>query len=148
VREDTALRGASVPVLGEAGWAALLRRADTIGSGDGTSGGAADSLPIVYVPGDLVLTGARSQGILLVEGDVSLEEGSVFVGLVVARGRLTIRDVGGRILGAAVAGSAVVGAAGGGGSAAVVYSGCVARRVLAATGRPRRLSERSWAALF
>ncbi len=148
VREDTAIRGAVVPVLGEAGWTALLRLADTIGSEGGTSGGARDWLPMVYVPGDLVLTDARSQGVLLVGGDVSLEEGSVFVGLVVARGRLTIQGSGGRILGAALAASADIGASAGGDSAVVAYSGCAVRQVVASTARARPLAERSWAAIF
>jgi len=148
VRVDSEIRGAGVPVLGEAGWAALLLRADTIGSGDGTSGGAGDSLPIVFVPGNLVLTGARSQGVLLVEGDVSLEEGSVFVGLVVARGRLTIGELGGRIVGAAVVAGAALGASSGGSSAAVVHSGCVVRRVISVIAGAHPLAERSWAAIY
>jgi hypothetical protein len=147
VQEDTAIRGASVPIFGEAGWAALLVRADTIGSEDET-GGAGDRLSIVYVPGNLVLTGARSQGVLLVEGDVSLEEGSVFVGLVIARGRLTIRADGGRIVGAAVAASAEVGTGADGDSAAVVYSKCAVRGAVSATAVARPLAERSWAAIF
>jgi len=148
VRVDTAIRGVGVPVLGEVGWAGLLRLADTMASGSGASGAIGDSLPIQYAPGDLVLNGGYGQGILLVAGDLSLEGGATFVGAVVTRGRLAIRGAGGRILGAAVAATAELGASSEGESAAVVYSGCVVRRVLAATARPRPLLERSWATIF
>jgi len=147
VRVDTAIRGAGVPVLGEAGWAALLRLADT-SSGSGASGAVGGSLPIRYAPGDLVLNGGYGQGALLVAGDLSLEGGATFVGVVVTRGRLTIRGAGGRILGAAVAASADLSASSEGESAAVVYSGCAVRRVMAVAARPRPLLERSWATIF
>jgi hypothetical protein len=148
VREDTLIRGSSVPVLGEGGWARLLRLADTIPSGTWTPSESSDSFPVRYAPGDLVLDGVQAQGVLLAQGDLSLEGGALFVGVVVARGHLSIRGVGGRILGAAVAASADVGTTPGGGSAAVVYSGCVVRRVVAATARPHPLTERAWAAIF
>ena len=148
VREDTAIRGAGVPVLGEAGWAGLLRLADTIASGGETLGGAGDSLPVWYAPGDLVLNGAHGQGVLLVQGDLALEGGATFVGVVVTRGRLTIRGAGGRILGGTVVASAELGASADGESAAVAYSGCVVRRIVARTGRAYPLPERSWAAIF
>lgn len=37
----------------------------------------------LYAPGDLVLDGGEGQGLLLVEGSLTLEEGAVFAGLVV-----------------------------------------------------------------
>jgi hypothetical protein len=148
VREDTSLRGSAVPLLGEAVWTSLLQLADTIPSAPAPLGDAVGSFPIRYAPGDLVLNGVAARGVLLVQGDLALEGGAEFAGLVVTRGHLSIRGAGGRVLGAAVAAGADLGTASGGGPAAVVYSGCVVRRVEAATARARPLEERPWATVF
>ncbi len=147
VLPDTAIRGQAVPILGEGVWTALLGLADTVRPG-GDLGDAGGALPIRYVPGSLVLNATYAEGILLVDGDLVLDGGAEFAGLVVARGRLSLRGGGGKIMGAAVAAGASVGWPAGGGPAAVVHSGCVLRQVAASTARPQRLAERSWAAIF
>jgi len=148
VREDTSLRGSAVPLLGEAVWAGLLSLAETIPSGSGTLEDVVGSFPIRYAPGDLAVSGVVAGGVLLVQGDLTLEGGAEWVGLVVVRGHLSIRGAGASVLGAAVVASADLGTASGGGPAAVVRSGCVIRRVLAATARARPLRERPWATVF
>ncbi len=147
VLPDTSIRGQGVPILGEGVWTALLALADTIRPG-GDLGDAGGALRIRYVPGNLALVGSYAEGILLVDGDLLLDGGAQFAGVIVVRGQLRIRGGGGRIAGAAVVGGASLGVAPGGGPASVVYSSCVLRQVAASTARPRPLSERSWAAIY
>lgn len=60
-----------------------------------------------YVEGDLVMVGGEGQGLLLVEGSLTLEDGAVFAGLVVVRDTLRL-DSGARITGFARSGGPAV----------------------------------------
>lgn len=48
--------------------------------------------PLVYAPSDLVMQGGTGQGILAVEGMLTLTDGAVFVGYIVARDGILIED--------------------------------------------------------
>lgn len=58
--------------------------------------------PIVFVDGDLALSGGRGQGILLVQGDLDISGGTEFAGLVVTTGRLRMPEGGGLLVGAVI----------------------------------------------
>ena len=142
---DSTLRGEPVPLLGEAGWATLVAAAETIRAGRA----APPAAPAWVAPGDFELAaGAPSgPGILLVQGDLLLQDGAQFTGLVVVRGKLVMRGGGGTIRGAAIVGGADL-AAPAGARASLVHSACVVAQVLAAAAPARRLRERSWTAVY
>ncbi|MDB4915359.1 MAG: hypothetical protein JWM95_3003, partial [Gemmatimonadetes bacterium] len=50
--------------------------------------------PIIYAQGDLKLTGGEGQGILLVEGDLSVQGGAEFYGPVIVKGSLKTAGTG------------------------------------------------------
>jgi len=142
---DTALRGASVPLLGESGWASLVAAAETIGVGGALPSGA----PAWYAPGDLTLPTAVPAGpaVLLVGGDLVLETGAQVNGLVVVRGRLIVRGAGGTIRGSVLAAGADL-AALGAARASLLYSGCTVEGALAGAAPARPLQERSWGVIY
>ncbi len=45
--------------------------------------------PIIYVPGDISVNGDQGQGILLIDGDLDVQGGFQFFGIVIVRGTLT-----------------------------------------------------------
>lgn len=103
--------------------------------------------PVVWVVGDATVNQVRGQGILIVDGDLTLEGGFEYFGVVVVRGRLATRGVGGRVWGGAIAGSAALAGAGAlGVGASIQRSTCAIGRALEAAGRPRPLTSRSWVA--
>jgi hypothetical protein len=142
---DTALRGASVPVVGEEGWASLLAAADTIGPDGIPQPGA----PVRFAPGDLSLPSEVPAAplVLLVGGDLIVESGAQLTGLVLVRGRLIVRGAGGTIRGSALVGGADLSASGMG-RASLVRAPCAVGRALAAAAPARALRERSWTALY
>lgn len=142
---DTALRHAAVPLLGEAGWAGLVAAAETIGPRGLVPAGS----QVWLAPGDLSLPAGAPAGpvVLLVQGDLVVESGAQLTGLVVVRGKLTIRGAGGTIRGAVIAGSADL-AALGGAPASLLYSHCAVQQALAAAAPARPLRERSWTAVY
>ncbi|MGE0160947.1 MAG: hypothetical protein AB7T31_16210 [Gemmatimonadales bacterium] len=77
--------------------------------------------------GDLEVTGGAGQGVLLVDGDLTVGGGSRFYGLVLVRGALRVRG-GGQLIGMAVATGGAYVASG----SAVRGSACWATRALAA----------------
>lgn len=92
------------------------------------------AFPVIYARGDLVLDGA-GQGILLVGGNFTMNEGTQFDGIIVVRGSATIHD-GARVTGALRmqgSGLSVIGAA------TLTYSRCTCGRALAETPARRRL---------
>jgi hypothetical protein len=95
--------------------------------------------------GDLSLSGGIGQGILLVDGELSLSGGVEFYGLVVALGGLTVGAGGGHLTGAAILQALQVPSIA---SLRVDYSACVLRKVLRGPTRAIPLQYRSWAQLY
>lgn len=61
-----------------------------------------DYYPVVHVAGDLELRGRlRGQGVLLVEGDLTLVDGAEFYGTIIVRGSLAMTGTGTRLQGGA-----------------------------------------------
>lgn len=112
-----------------------------------TPGGVCgDHLPLVHVAGSLHLTGGgQGQGILLVDGDLRVDQNAVFYGVIVVLGTLDVRD-GGELHG----GVMVRGNADGSGRSSVRgpgsihYSSCAVERAQAAVEGGGGATERTW----
>lgn len=103
-------------------------------------------LPLVHVRGDLDGPVGRGQGVLVVDGDLTLRGGFDYRGVIVVGGVLRAGGAGNRVIGAILARGD---GAGGGGSheldaLAVRYSSCVVRSALAAAGVLRPAPTRGW----
>jgi hypothetical protein len=101
-------------------------------------------LPIIHTTGDLTVLGGTGQGILVVDGDLTVSGGFSFEGLILVGGGLTVAGAGGRITGAVqvdderAEGSEVVG------PASLNYSSCALSRALLSLGRSEPLWQRGW----
>ncbi len=116
----------------------------------GGTGACANRMPVISAPGDITIRGGIGQGIIIAGGDVVLEQGAVFAGLVVAQDDIVTGSGGGTILGAALAGDARAGSAdhshiGDGGM--VRRSSCRLRRARLGVASPARVLQRWWAEL-
>lgn len=101
-------------------------------------------LPVVQVRGHLDGPVGRGQGVLLVDGDLTLRGNFQFDGIIIVGGSLRTSGVGNRVTGAVLArgvgdGSHELGAL------RLRYSSCVVRTALAAAGALRPAPLRSWA---
>ena len=113
-----------------------------------SNGGACTShYPIIHSPGDLTVHGGRGQGLLLVDGDLTVQGGFQFFGTVLARGALRGGPGGARITGA-------VSVAAQGTTASMLdgividFSRCAARKALLTLALPVPIVERSWSEGF
>jgi hypothetical protein len=110
-------------------------------------GACGNYFPIIYAAGDLQITGGYGQGILLVEGNLSVQGGFEFYGPVFVKGELATAGTGGHFNGGVVAANVNFGASTVLGNAVVSYSSCaVTRAVLnnSALTKLRPLTMRSW----
>ncbi|HQT98769.1 MAG TPA: hypothetical protein PK416_12985, partial [Thermodesulfobacteriota bacterium] len=110
--------------------------------------GCTHYLPVVYAGGDLRLSGGSGQGILLVAGDMVVEGGFQFRGVLLVRGRLTVLGMGGRILGSVRAASVDLRPGGPAGSAEILYSSCAVWTALLQNAGARLLTPRGWVEPF
>ena len=121
-------------------------RGDPLNWGDPDAPGAAcgDYFPVIHLSGDAGIgPGAVGQGILLVDGDLTLGADTRFRGLVIVRGRLSTSGGAPEISGAVLAGSAGSGE----GVLHLSYSSCVLSRAGLEDGalvRIRPLERRGW----
>ena len=113
-----------------------------------TKGGCTGYFPIIYVEGNLKLTGGRGQGILLVEGNLEVQGGFEFFGPVIVRGALTTQGTGGHFNGGVLAANANLDLSSVLGDAVITYSSCAIARALQYNAPGRLLSSRSWAELI
>jgi hypothetical protein len=104
---------------------------------------SAESLSVRYAPGDLVLTGGRALGVLVVDGNLVLRAGVTAVGVVFVRGRIVAEGLGGTVFGVAVARGAELGAGARAGALGLVFSSCAAGAASRALAPLRPLDTRS-----
>jgi hypothetical protein len=108
--------------------------------------------PIIYHYGDLSLSGSGSgQGILLVEGTLSVQGQVSFFGPVIATGAVNVRGTGSddvKFYGGIIASDVQLDDSRLSGNATVLYSSCANRRALQGSGVVTRLSERGWVQLY
>ena len=103
----------------------------------------------MYVRGNAVVgPGSVGQGMLLVDGDVTLEAGARFAGIVIATNAIIVRGSGAEINGIALAANAnAAGATRVEQGGAIRYGGCIARAAAIGAARLVRTPERWWAEL-
>jgi hypothetical protein len=103
--------------------------------------------PIIHASGDLTVDGGRGQGVLLVDGDLTLAGGFEFHGAILVRGALLSGPGGARITGTVwvAAQSATASALDG---IAIDLSRCATRKALLALAAPLPVVERSWTEAF
>ncbi len=100
--------------------------------------------PIIYSPGDLHITGRYGQGILLVDGDLSVTGGFQFYGVVIVRGKLRTAGQGGHFNGAVLAANASFEENTVSGAAVVSYSSCALSKALSSAGSGSMIRSRGW----
>jgi hypothetical protein len=103
--------------------------------------------PVIHAASDLVIDGGRGQGVLIVEGNLTVQGGFEFAGAVLVRGAVIGGPGGGRITGA----MSVVGAGATSSSLegmSIELSRCAARNALLGIAMPVAVVERSWSDWF
>lgn len=102
----------------------------------------ADHFPVLHAPGNMRIQGGAGQGILLVDGDLTLASGAHFSGVVAVRGVLEITEHS-ELHGVALASRVVVH----GGSRAR-YSSCAVERALRAAAVPVVPEGSAWSEMY
>lgn len=74
----------------------------------GGAGPCGSYAPLIWATGDVELRGGAGQGMLLVEGDLTISAGTRFAGVVIARDDVRSQGIGGTLLGSVLAGGASV----------------------------------------
>ncbi len=114
----------------------------------GGVGACGSYAPLIWAMGDVEMRGGAGQGILLVEGDLTLSAGARFAGVVIVRDDLRSSGIGGTLLGLALAGDRRV-AAGDhtllDGQTLVQRSRCAVDLALERAAPLVRVARRSWA---
>jgi hypothetical protein len=120
------------------------------GDGMNPSGTCGSYFPIVHVSGDVTLNGDQGQGILLIDGDLSLQGAYQFYGIVIVRGSLKTAGSGGEphFWGAVMAQNVDLELISISGGATLNYSKCAIIQALNMTGVVAPDRSRSWSLLF
>ena len=106
--------------------------------------------PVIYAPGDISINGNVGQGILLVNGNLSIQGGFSFFGPVIARGTVKLTGTGNHINGSVLAASVVDSTATSllSGNSAIQFSRCANNTALQRTAMPAKAPQRSWSEMF
>jgi hypothetical protein len=115
------------------------------------SPGACESyFPIVYAPGDISINGDQGQGVLLVNGNLSIQGGFVFFGQVIVRGTVKLTGTGNHIYGGVMAANVVdsTDASKLAGNSSIRYSRCAVTSVFVSSAMGTRAPQRSWVELY
>lgn len=109
-----------------------------------SNGGACASYyPVIHAPGDLIIDGGRGQGLLLVDGDLTLQGSFEFFGVMLVRGALLSGPGGARVTGTvSIAAQGETESVLGG--IAIDFSRCAARKALLGIAVPVPVAGRSW----
>lgn len=107
-----------------------------------------DRFPIIYAPANLTINQNLGQGILLVEGDLSVQGGFQFYGITIVKGRLKTTGTGGHFYGAVMAANVDLENNTVLGNALVRYSSCTIHKALSAASPATRLRSRGWVYAF
>ena len=110
--------------------------------------GCTGYFPIIHVAGDFKATGGYGQGILIVDGNVSVQGGFQFFGPVIVKGTVTTQGTGGHFHGGVMAADVNLGQDVILGNAVVTYSSCALFKALQANSPGRGFKQRSWVDLF
>jgi len=108
----------------------------------------ADYFPLIYVPGDITINGNSGQGLLLVEGNLRVQGGFEFYGVVIVKGQLITAGTGGHFNGGVLAANANLDQSAVLGDAAVNYSSCAVAKALASGASGAQLRSRGWMQVY
>ncbi len=103
---------------------------------------------VVWSEGDLKITGVQGQGVLIVNGDLSVQGNFEFFGPVIIKGTLSTKGTGGHFNGGVIAANVELEQNDVLGNAVINYSSCAILRVLNASASGALLRERSWINLY
>ena len=106
--------------------------------------------PIVYAPGDISINGDQGQGVLMVNGNLSIQGGFVFYGQVIVRGTVKLTGTGNHIYGGVMAANVVdsTDASKLAGNSSIRYSRCAVTTVFVNSAMGTRAPQRSWVELY
>ncbi|HMA44245.1 MAG TPA: pilus assembly PilX N-terminal domain-containing protein [Gemmatimonadales bacterium] len=121
------------------------------GDGQNPSSACGSYFPIIHITGSATLNGSQGQGLLLVDGDLTVDGGYEWFGLTIVQG--SFQTAGGgkspaHFWGATLARNADLDVQDMAGHATVNYSSCGVRKALLATSRPTMLRSRGWVQLY
>lgn len=115
---------------------------------DSATAYCANYYPIVYSSGNLQVTGGVGQGMLLVNGDLSVSGGFQFFGIVIVTGHLKVTGTGGHFTGGVLAQNVDLEQNTVLGNAVITYSQCASSKAMKAVASPQLASGRSWVDLY
>jgi hypothetical protein len=106
--------------------------------------------PVVYAPGDVSVNGDKGQGILLVNGNLSIQGGFVFYGQIIVRGTVKFTGTGNHVYGGVLAASLIDSTSSSqlAGNSSIHFSRCALTSVFVNTANGTRAPQRSWIELF
>lgn len=104
--------------------------------------------PIIYSNGNLSVTGGVGQGLLLVNGDLSVAGGFQFFGIVIVTGHLKTTGTGGHFTGGVLAQNVDLEQNTVLGNAVITYSSCASSYAMKAIASPILTTGRSWVDLY
>lgn len=113
--------------------------------GAGTIAACYNYFPIIYINSNAHITGGWGQGVLLVEGDLTVDGGFEFYGPVIVRGHLSTQGTGGHFNGGVMSSDVDLGQTNILGNAVLTYSSCAITRALQGNSNGRLINSRSWA---
>ena len=165
-----AAAGMKLPAVGNAKFASpaptataagACNTADTMNWGEpyrvGTTVAACKNyFPIVYLDGSVHLNGGRGQGILMVNGDLDMNGGFEWYGIIIVRNEIKKGNGGAKVVGAVMSASATLVENGDGGdddnefigNQNIFYSKCAVQSALSGSAPLVYVKERSWAQMF
>jgi len=108
----------------------------------------ANYFPIIYVPGNLSISGGRGQGLLLVEGDLSVQGGYEHFGIVIVKGNLKTTGTGGHFTGGVLAANVDLDQSSVLGDAIINYSSCAVAKAISASSPGAQLRSRGWMQVY
>lgn len=104
--------------------------------------------PFVYSSGSLSINGVTGQGVLVVNGNLSVQGNFQFYGPVIIKGTLKTTGTGGHFNGGVIAANIELEQNTVLGNAVINYSSCALLKTLSATAKADFTAERSWVSLY
>jgi hypothetical protein len=176
VKNDTSLSDSSFTQFGDLNWSDLVagatiklpsgnyktqpsftggacNKADLQNWGDGLNPSSAcgSYFPIIYISGDVTLNGVQGQGILLVDGTLSVQGSYEFYGIAIMQGDLKTSGGGSteaHFWGGTMSRNANLSVQNLSGKATLNYSSCALEKALRASAMPAMMRSRGWTQLF
>ena len=126
---------------------AIQQTSENWGSPLTTGGPCGNYFPIIWASGDLNINQVQGQGILLVDGDLSVQGGFEFYGPVIVKKTLKTTGSGGHFNGGVIAANINLDQNTVLGNAVINYSKCALLKALNASATASVLKERGWFAV-